>query len=34
MEEAQALLAFAEGQRSAVGECVHVDLDGMLDRGS
>jgi hypothetical protein len=31
LEEAQALLASGEGHRSALGERVHVALEGMLD---
>ena len=31
MEEAQVLLASGEGQRSALGERVHVELESMLD---
>ncbi len=30
-EEAQALLASGEGQHSALGECVSVELEGMVD---
>jgi hypothetical protein len=33
VEEARALLASGEGQRSAVGACVHLEIDGMLDAG-
>ncbi len=30
-EEAQALLASGEGHHAALGECVHVELGGMLE---
>jgi hypothetical protein len=30
-EEAEALLAAGQGHRSAVGERVHVELEGMFD---
>jgi hypothetical protein len=33
-EEARALLAAGEGQRSAFGERVHVEFERMLDDGS
>jgi hypothetical protein len=31
LEEAQALLAAGEGHHAAAGECLHVELEGMLD---
>jgi hypothetical protein len=30
-EQAQELLASGHGHRAALGECVHVELEGMLD---
>ncbi len=31
VEEAKALLASGQGHHSATGECVYVELEGMLD---
>jgi len=33
-EQAQALLASGEGHHAALGECVYVELEGMLNQGS
>jgi len=31
LEEAQALLASGAGHHAALGECVHVELDGLVE---
>ena len=33
LEEAQALLAAGEGHHAALGERVHVEVEGVLDEG-